>query len=71
MIIIKPPPAEQMTNTATPPDTADLTPCQAQFLADLRASLLDMKHGRVQPAREALREIEREIAAEESAPPDR
>ena len=52
-------------------ETSELTEAQAQFLADLRASLLDMKHGRVQPALEALREIEREIAAEESEPPDR
>ena len=34
-------------------------------MEDLRAGLLDMKHGRVQPAREALREIELEIELEE------
>lgn len=60
-----------MQHDPTAPDATDLTHYQAQFLADLRASLLDMKHGRVQHALEALREIEREIAAEESEPPDR
>lgn len=51
------------------PDTDDLTECQEQFLADLRASLIDMKEGRVQPVIEALLEIERESAAEESDSP--
>ena len=46
-------------------DLDELTACQAEFLEDLRASLIDMKEGRVMPAREALREIEREIELEE------
>ncbi len=62
--------APTLTQQAALSDTGELTESQIEFMEDLRAGLLDMKHGRVQPAREALSEIEREIAAEESEPPD-
>jgi hypothetical protein len=45
-------------------DLDELTDAQAEFMEDLRVSLIQMKNGDVMPALEALREIEREIAAE-------
>ena len=42
----------------------ELTPAQAEFMEDLRISLMQMKNGDVMPAREALREIEREFSRE-------
>ena len=48
----------------TTPDTPELTEAQAEFLEDLRISLIQMKNGEVMPAREALREIERELKCE-------
>ncbi len=44
----------------------ELTPAQAEFMEDLRISLIQMKNGEVMPALEALREIEREIELEEN-----
>ena len=38
-------------------DLDELTPAQAEFMEDLRVSLIQMKNGEVMPAREALREI--------------
>ena len=46
-------------------DTSELTEAQAEILEDLRVTLIQMKNGDVMPAREALREIEREIHLEE------
>ena len=43
-------------------DLDELTEAQAEFLEDLRISLIQMKNGEVMPAREALREIEREFS---------
>ena len=54
--------------TAPPPhqhdetDLEELTDAQVEFMEDLRISLIQMKNGDVMPAREALREIEREIS---------
>ncbi len=48
------------------PKTSKLTEAQAEFLEDLRISLIQMKNGDVMPALEALREIEREIELEEN-----
>lgn len=54
--------------SATVPDQRDetdldeLTEAQKEFMEDLRVSLIQMKTGDVMPAREALREIEREIS---------
>lgn len=52
----------------TPEKTAlespELTEAQAEFLEDLRISLIQMKNGDVMPAREALHEIERELESE-------
>ncbi len=45
-------------------DLEELTPAQAEFMEDLRVSLIQMKNGDVMPAREALREIEREFNRE-------
>jgi len=55
--------------SATPEKTGlempELTEAQVEFLEDLRVSLTEMKQGKVQPAREALREIRRELEAED------
>lgn len=56
----KPPAPQQLDES----DLDELTPAQAEFMEDLRVSLIQMKNGDVMPAREALREIEREIEAE-------
>lgn len=46
-------------------DTSELTQAQAEFLEDLRISLIQMKNGDVMPAREALRQIRLELEAEQ------
>ncbi len=46
-------------------DLEELTPDQAEFLEDLRVSLIQMKNGDVMPAREALRQIRLELEAEQ------
>lgn len=56
-------PAPQQRDDA---DADDLTDAQIEFLEDLRVSLLQMKNGDVMPAREAMREVEREIELEEN-----
>ncbi len=43
----------------------ELTPAQAEFMEDLRISLIQMKNGEVMPAREALQQIRLELAAEQ------
>ena len=53
--------APDKTTLATP----ELTEAQVEFLDDLRVSLKEMKQGKVQPAREALREIRRELETED------
>ena len=45
-------------------DLDELTDAQIEFMEDLRVSLIQMKNGDVMPAREALREIERELNCE-------
>ena len=65
MSIPRTPPAPTLTRQAATTETDELTESQVEFMEDLRASLLDMKHGSVQPALEALREIELEIELEE------
>ena len=45
-------------------DLEELTPAQAEFMEDLRISLIQMKNGDVMPASEALRQIERELESE-------
>lgn len=47
-------------------DLEELTEAQAEFMEDLRISLIQMKNGEVMPALEALREIEREVELEEN-----
>ena len=46
-------------------ETSELSEAQVEFLDDLRVSLTEMKQGKVQPAREALREIRLELEAED------
>ncbi len=46
-------------------ETPSLTEAQVEFLDDLRLSLTQMKQGKVQPAREALRKIRLELEAED------
>ena len=45
-------------------ETPSLTEAQIEFLDDLRVSLTQMKQGKVQPAREALREIRQNLMTE-------
>lgn len=59
-----PPPSASVPQQLDESDLEELTPAQAEFMEDLRVSLIEMKQGKVTPAREALREIEREMAAE-------
>ena len=66
MSILHTPPAPTLTREEAPSDADDLTDAQIEFMEDLRASLLDMKHGRVQPARDALSDIRRELEAEDN-----
>ncbi|MDE2637484.1 MAG: hypothetical protein OXI30_14065 [Chloroflexota bacterium] len=57
--------------SATVPDQRDetdldeLTDAQAEFMEDLRVSLIQMKNGDVMPAREALRQIRLELETEQ------
>ena len=44
----------------------ELTPAQAEFMEDLRISLIQMKNGDVMPAREALQQIRLELEAEQN-----
>ena len=46
-------------------EMTSLTEAQIEFLDDLRVSLEQMKQGKVQPARQALREIRLELEAED------
>ena len=62
----KPPPSAPLPQQRDETDLEELTPDQAEFLEDLRVSLIQMKNGDVMPALEALREIEREIELEEN-----
>ncbi|MDE2748522.1 MAG: hypothetical protein OXI34_06135 [Chloroflexota bacterium] len=52
------------TRESTGSESSELTEAQAEFLEDLRVSLIQMKNGDVMPAREALRQIEREYKCE-------
>lgn len=45
----------------------DLSPAQQELLRDMRASLKQIKRGELLPAREALREIDLELEAEDNA----
>ena len=49
------------------PQGEDLSPAQQELLSDMRASLKQMKRGELLPAREALREIDLELEAEDNA----
>ena len=62
----KPAPTASAPQQREETDLEELTPAQAEFLEDLRISLIEMKQGKVMPALEALREIEREIQLEEN-----
>lgn len=62
----KPSPAAPAPHQRDDADLDELTEAQTEFLADLRISLQQMKNGEVMPAREALREIEREIELQEN-----
>ena len=66
MTIPDPSPAASAPTTQQLEETEleELTPAQAEFMEDLRISLIQMKNGEVMPAREALREIERELECE-------
>ena len=66
MSVTNPPPSLPSTYKTTAPDADDLTEAQAEFMDDLRASLVQMKNGDVMPALEAMHEIEREIELEEN-----
>ena len=65
-------PTQDPPSTAPAPQQLDeteleeLTPAQAEFMEDLRVSLIQMKNGDVMPAREALRQIRLELEAEEN-----
>ena len=59
-----PPPKAPAPQQLDETDLEELTPAQAEFMEDLRISLIQMKNGDVMPAREALREIEREFSRE-------
>ncbi len=59
-----PPPKASAPQQLDESDLEELTPAQAEFMEDLRISLIQMKNGDVMPAREALREIERELSCE-------
>lgn len=60
----KPSPRVPVPQQRDETDLDELTEAQAEFLADLRVSLQQMKNGDVMPAREALREICHELEAE-------
>ena len=59
-------PSAPVPQTRDETDLEELTGAQAEFMEDLRVSLIQMKNGDVMPALEALREIEREIELEEN-----
>ena len=59
-----PHPKRPCRSRATKPISKNSPRPQAEFLEDLRVSLIQMKNGDVMPAREALRAIERELKAE-------
>ena len=50
-------PSPSVTPQKNKLEAPSLTEAQIEFLDDLRVSLTQMKQGKVQPAREALREI--------------
>ena len=58
----KPPPTAPVPHQRDDTDLDELSDAQIEFLKDLRVSLIQMKNGDVMPAREALRDTEREIA---------
>lgn len=60
----KPAPTAPVPGQRDDTDLEPLTEAQREFLDDLRVSLIQMKNGDVMPAREALREIEREFKCE-------
>ena len=62
----KPSPSAPAPKQRDETDLDELTEAQAEFMEDLRISLIQMKNGDVMPALEALREIEREIELEEN-----
>ena len=66
MLEPKPPPSAAAPQQRDETDLDELTDAQAEFIEDLRVSLIEMKNGDVMPALEALREIEREIELEEN-----
>ncbi|MCY3916189.1 MAG: hypothetical protein OXG49_09290 [Chloroflexi bacterium] len=49
------------------PQGEDLSPAQQELLRDMRASLKQIKRRELLPAREALREIDQELEAEDNA----
>ena len=53
----KPPPSAPAPQQRDDADLDELTEAQAEFMEDLRISLIQMKNGDVMPAREALCEI--------------
>ena len=58
-------PSPAVTPPGNKPETSSLTEAQIEFMDDLRISLTQMKQGKVQPARAALREIRHELEAED------
>lgn len=58
----KPAPIAPVQRQREETELDELTDAQKEFMEDLRISLIQMKNGDVMPAREALREIEREIS---------
>ena len=61
----KPPPSAIFPDQRDDADLDELTDAQKEFMEDLRVSLIQMKHGDVMPAREALRQIRLELEAEQ------
>ncbi|MCY3866479.1 MAG: hypothetical protein OXG68_13665 [Chloroflexi bacterium] len=58
----KSPPTAPVPRQRDEANLDELTDAQKEFMEDLRVSLIQMKNGDVMPARDALREIEREIS---------
>ncbi len=58
-------PSAPVPQTRDETDLEELTDAQAEFMEDLRVSLIQMKNGDVMPAREALRKIRLELEAED------
>ena len=65
MTIPDPSPAAPAPTQRDETELEELTPAQAEFMEDLRISLIQMKNGEVMPAREALRQIRLELEAEQ------